>query len=213
MNDDTSLRERKRLATRRRIEDAATALVEKHGFDNVTVEDICRAADISRRTFFNYMDSKDEAILGAPPLTLSAARQQDFIDTPSDNLVKSALLLIAATHDDNISEDLEAGIDAAHITTVRERRHRIIAADPSVALMSINRFREQSTLMHGLVVKHLERHPGDRKLPTQPLPLEAAMIAGLIREAVWMHMHRPHHDATLAGTGEILTTLTKELYW
>jgi len=42
-------------------------LVEAHGIDNTTVEDICQAADISRRTFFNYMDSKGHAILGAFP--------------------------------------------------------------------------------------------------------------------------------------------------
>ncbi|GAB3697095.1 TetR/AcrR family transcriptional regulator [Corynebacterium nasicanis] len=219
MNDDTPLRERKRLATRRRIEDAATALVEKHGFDQVTVEDICRDSDISRRTFFNYMESKDEAVLGAPPLALSEARRAEFIAEPSDNLVRSALEHIAATHEEAESEDIEAGVDAAHITTVRQRRHRIVAAEPSVALMSIHRFREQSTLMHGLVTEHLERHPADRKLPTHPLPVEAAVISGLIRESVWMHMYRlthcpPAEDAlTLVDTGAVLTTLTKELSW
>lgn len=217
MNDTTPMRERKRLATRRRIEDAATALVEKHGFDHVTVEDICRDAEISRRTFFNYMESKDEAVLGAPPLALSEARQAEFIRTPSDNLVKSALVHIAATRKEAENEDIEAGIDAAHVATVRQRRHRIVAAEPSVALMSINRFREQSTLMHGLVAQHLEQHPGDRRLPDHPLPVEAAMIAGLIRESVWMHMHRlthcPGDDTTLSETGTILTTLTKELTW
>lgn len=217
MNETTPLRERKRLATRRRIEDAATALVEKHGFDHVTVEDICHDAEISRRTFFNYMESKDEAILGTPPLALNATRQAEFIATPSDNLVKSALVHIAATHKEAENEDIEAGIDAAHVATVRQRRHRIVAAEPSVALMSINRFREQSTLMHRLVVKHLEQHPGDRRLPDHPLPVEAAMIAGLIKESVWIHMHRLTHctdsDTTLPETGAILTTLTKELTW
>ena len=55
-------RELKRRETRERIVDSATDLVEEHGFDNVTVEDICAKAGISRRTFFNYMDGKDEAL-------------------------------------------------------------------------------------------------------------------------------------------------------
>jgi len=221
MNDTTPLRERKRRATLRRIEDAATSLVEKHGFDNVTVEDICRDAEISRRTFFNYMESKDEAVLGHPPMMLSPERQQEFLTTPSDNLVRSALEHIAASVDDAESEDLEAGADADHLATVRARRHRIFAAEPAVALMSVNRFREQSALVHGLVEKHLENHPADRRLPDQPVPVEAAIISGLIRETVWMHLHRLTHcpDATperalgLPETGAIITHLAKELPW
>ncbi len=221
MNDTTPLRERKRRATFRRIEDAATALVEKHGFDNVTVEDICRDADISRRTFFNYMDSKDEAVLGVSPMMLSPERQEEFVATPSDNLVKSALEHIAASLHDAESEDLEPGTDAGHLATVRVRRQRIIAAEPAAALMSINRFREQSTLVHGLIERHLEDHPADRRLPDQPLPVEAAIISGLIRETVWVHMHRltpcPDLPAAesldLAETGTIITQLAKELTW
>ena len=221
MNDTTPLRERKRRATRRRIEDAATALVEKHGFDNVTVEDICRDAEISRRTFFNYMESKDEAVLGLPPLSLSPARQEEFIGTPTDNLVRSALEHIAASVDDAESEDLEAGVDADHLATIRARRHRIVAAEPAVALMSVNRFREQAILVHGVVEKHLETHPTDRRLPDQPLAVEAAIISGLIRESVWMHMHRLTHCPDIATershglpeTGAIITQLAKELPW
>ena len=221
MNNTTPLRERKRRATLRRIEDAATTLVEKHGFDNVTVEDICRDAEISRRTFFNYMESKDEAVLGVPPMMLSPERQEEFVATPSDNLVKSALEHIAASVDAAESEDLEAGADAGHLATIRARRHRIVAAEPAVALMSVNRFREQSIMVHGLVAKHLVEHPADRRLPDQPLPVEAAIISGLIRETVWMHMHRLTHcpDAPteralgLPETGAIITQLAKELPW
>ena len=62
-----SLREAKRLATHMSITDHATRLVMDHGFDAVTVEDICQAAGISRRTFFNYVDSKECAVFGAAP--------------------------------------------------------------------------------------------------------------------------------------------------
>ena len=64
MQEELSLREQKRLETRLRIEDAATLLVDEHGFAAVTVEEICEKAGISRRTFFNYFDSKDSAVLG-----------------------------------------------------------------------------------------------------------------------------------------------------
>ena len=68
---DLGLREQKRLATKHRIEDAATRLVDESSFDKVTIEEICEAAGISRRTFFNYFSTKESAVIGASsePLT------------------------------------------------------------------------------------------------------------------------------------------------
>jgi AcrR family transcriptional regulator len=60
------LRDRKRIQTRARIEDAAVFLVLRDGLEATTVDAISERADISPRTFFNYFDSKDSAILGVP---------------------------------------------------------------------------------------------------------------------------------------------------
>lgn len=59
-----SLRERKRRATMVAIEDAATTLVLEHGYDAVTVDHICVRADVSKRTFFNYVPTKEAAVVG-----------------------------------------------------------------------------------------------------------------------------------------------------
>lgn len=61
------LRERKRAATRARLEAAAVAIVLSKGLENTTVEEISAMADVSPRTFFNYFDTKDSAILGPSP--------------------------------------------------------------------------------------------------------------------------------------------------
>ena len=58
------LRDRKRQETRARIEDAAIFLVLRDGLEATTVDAISERADVSPRTFFNYFDSKDSAILG-----------------------------------------------------------------------------------------------------------------------------------------------------
>ncbi|MDR6415382.1 TetR family transcriptional regulator [Pseudarthrobacter sulfonivorans] len=68
MNDSAEieggLRERKRAATRATITGVARRLTAERGLNGYTVEEVCELADISRRTFFNYFPTKEDAILG-----------------------------------------------------------------------------------------------------------------------------------------------------
>lgn len=57
------LRERKKARRRTELVDAAHRLVAERGYENVTVEDIALAAGVSTRTFFNYFEAKDDAIV------------------------------------------------------------------------------------------------------------------------------------------------------
>lgn len=74
-------RERRRAETRARILDAALALFIERGFAATTVEDITRAADVAKGTFFNYFPSKEhifsafgEMQVGKMAAALEAAR-------------------------------------------------------------------------------------------------------------------------------------------
>jgi AcrR family transcriptional regulator len=58
------LRERKKRQTRTAIAEAAIALFGAHGFDAVTVADVARAADVSEKTVFNYVPTKEDLVLG-----------------------------------------------------------------------------------------------------------------------------------------------------
>jgi len=73
---NASLRERKKLATRRALRRAAFELVTERGFAHVTVEDIAAAADVSPRTFFNYFPTKEAALFGADPDRITALRER-----------------------------------------------------------------------------------------------------------------------------------------
>jgi len=58
----SGMRERKKLAVRRALSSAAVRLAVERGLENVTIEDITAAADVSVRTFGNYFSGKYEAI-------------------------------------------------------------------------------------------------------------------------------------------------------
>jgi AcrR family transcriptional regulator len=62
--EQLGLRDRKREETRRRLETAAVTLVLRDGIEHATVDSISAMADVSSRTFFNYFDTKEDAILG-----------------------------------------------------------------------------------------------------------------------------------------------------
>jgi AcrR family transcriptional regulator len=61
-HEPSGLRERKKVATRQALGEAAMRLAVERGLENVLVEDIAEAAGVSARTFNNYFASKYEAI-------------------------------------------------------------------------------------------------------------------------------------------------------
>jgi AcrR family transcriptional regulator len=86
----SGLRERKKLATRRALHEAALRLVAERGLDSVSVEDIAARADVSPRTFFNYFSSKDDAVVGfdpgAPESQADAFRSRPAGESPVEAL-------------------------------------------------------------------------------------------------------------------------------
>ena len=58
------LRRRRRDAVRAEIAETAFQLFTERGFDKTTVDDVAAAAGLSRRSFFRYFASKEDAVLG-----------------------------------------------------------------------------------------------------------------------------------------------------
>ena len=110
---NASLRERKKLATRRALRRAAFELVTEHGFAHVTVEDIATAADVSPRTFFNYFPSKEAALFGTDPERIPMLRERLIRTAPGEPAL-AALRLIMVSDARTVAEELgELGGDPA----------------------------------------------------------------------------------------------------
>jgi AcrR family transcriptional regulator len=59
MKEQLTRRERKKRETRKRLMEAALQLFQQNGYDQTTVAQIARAADVAKGTFFNYFVTKD----------------------------------------------------------------------------------------------------------------------------------------------------------
>ena len=76
---EPGLRERKKLQTRQAIHEAALTLIDEQGLEATTIDQICAAADVSSRTFFNYFPSKAAALLQLPDTIISPEVRARFL--------------------------------------------------------------------------------------------------------------------------------------
>ena len=104
-----SLRERKKRLTREAIFAAARALFSERGFNDVTVAEIADAANISVKTLFTYIGSKEELLFSGRPTVLdavvAAVRNRKLAQTP---LVAAGQALLAAVDDNDQDRNVDA---------------------------------------------------------------------------------------------------------
>jgi AcrR family transcriptional regulator len=105
-------RERKRRQTRERIEAAALALFLERGFDGTTIEDITEAADVSKRSFFDYFPSKEEVVF---------AWQDSFADELADAIA-------AQPKDASIVEIIEGALTSLLLTVSSDPQRLALGA-------------------------------------------------------------------------------------
>jgi AcrR family transcriptional regulator len=91
-------RDRKKNETRQALRDAAHRLFAEKGFSQTTIDDIAAAADVSRRTFFRYYDSKDDLLRSDVsdllPVMLAALRARPAAEPPFAAILASLRTLI-----------------------------------------------------------------------------------------------------------------------
>ena len=106
--------------TRERLQNEAIKLFGERGYDNVTVEEIARAAGVSHMTFFRHFPTKESVVLDDPydPLIGAAVANQDPGLAPLERVCRGLL-------------DAWALVDAPDDESMRTRT-RLAAQHPSL---------------------------------------------------------------------------------
>lgn len=144
------LRERKRLATRLAIQQAALRIAIDHGLGAVTVDEISRRADVSPRTFFNYFANKEQAILGEDPTLPDGPAFDAFVGGGPDGdlLADLGVLLVHSTQE--LIE--ERGLI--------EERQQVLRANPELFSRRMASMKEFQAAIERAVEQRLARGDG-----------------------------------------------------
>jgi AcrR family transcriptional regulator len=130
------LRELKKQRTYDELQRVALALFAARGFDQVTIEDICAAALVSKTTFYRYFDSKEDVLLGTSHQKLAemaAALAQRPASEAAIVAVRNAFLEVAAEYQNQRAQKLAV--------------NRIVRTTPSLAARNL----EQQTAWEDLL--------------------------------------------------------------
>jgi AcrR family transcriptional regulator len=169
---EPGLRDRKRAQTRRRIADAARSLALEAGIDHATVDAIAAKADISPRTFFNYFDSKEDAILGIGETDLSpeqiASHLQEVAGLAAPEAVVGLVFLVFG--------------DAFADAELRRQRKEVLHQFPQLMRRQIAHMSTVAETLTAAVRTILERDPAWG--PDEATSNAASMLLGMCMSAL-----------------------------
>ncbi|MDO9486302.1 MAG: TetR/AcrR family transcriptional regulator [Actinomycetota bacterium] len=187
------LRDRKRAETRARIEDAAVSLVLRDGLEQTTVHAISELADVSPRTFFNYFDSKDGAILGIRNTAMVEEQVAEFLaQPPHRDAIEAVVALLLAIFD-----------APGGRLTIRKDRMELLQRHPELMASQF----EQLTLTHGQIAETvaviLKRYGVSQSADAEDLTSIAGITLAMCGTAVRLAMSTLAQDHTHADTEQI----------
>ncbi len=92
----SATREASRQNTARHIARRALSLADERGLDGFTMDELAEDAGVSRRTLFNYVEGKVDAVLGPVPQFPAAPMEAFRAGGPHGNLVDDLEALVGA---------------------------------------------------------------------------------------------------------------------
>lgn len=173
MADRATAVHRARIAAR--IVGCAQTLAEERGLDGFTMDDVAARAGVSRRTLFNYVVGKLDAVLGLPAGPDPARFAEFRAGGPTGDLA------------DDLTSTISAVLDAKRRPVEEwERMRALIASDARLHRAMTDRFAVLSDFLAGAL---LERE-GERFSPLQARAA-ATVVAGLFDVALDAYVADP----------------------
>jgi AcrR family transcriptional regulator len=173
-----SRREYKKRLTRQRLLDSAWGLFQDRGYDQATIEDITRGADVAKSTFFNYFESK-QAILDE-----IALRQIDDIGARAlaDGNIPDSVL-------DRIKLVIKAIVETFSSKQELTQRIFLLRISAPVAQEGAHRL---GTIVHKMVLQGQSR--GEVRAD-----VEAALVSRLLMTCMFYSLVETNPDPHLPG--------------
>lgn len=127
----TGLRESKREALRKTVQRIAVSMCKARGFENVTVDDVAKAANVSSRTVFRHFASKEEMLLWDETDDLVAAIRELPVGTQP---LEAMRLLLVTLIPKQFEQDRDLLVDRLavlssnpHLWNQMDQQHRMLA--------------------------------------------------------------------------------------
>ena len=177
---DLPRRELNRLRTWDAIHHTASSLVLAKGLARVTIDEIAERANVSRRTFFNYFPTKEDAVLGTRPAQLSPDDLAEFDASVADPFGRIVRLMAAAIQsalrDPDDFETRRALLRDHPELRARWDQHVRVAEQVVQDVLADGESSRALVLVAGAVMRFAYRPAADGSITRDPAALEAAII-------------------------------------
>ncbi|WP_447947833.1 TetR/AcrR family transcriptional regulator [Microbacterium maritypicum] len=199
-----SLREQRKRDTSRALTDAARRLTTERGFAGFTIEELCAEVGVSRRTFFNYFESKENAVFGFATLdSRQEALEEEFAARRGDLIDDFIQLTISRFELFNPVEDAPA-------------MFAVIEQEPRLLKAAFEQIAKNERRDVGLILRRtVDAEGSDQTDDTADAELRAEVVVHTVGALVRMSMDQLLHHQSIESFADLITRrldLARSLY-